>query len=264
MTTPAERHAISADGTPIAYWTSGTGPPLVLVHGVSADHLSWERLRPHLESRVTVHAIDRRGRMGSGDGPAYRTELEGEDVACVVERVATDRCVVFGHSFGGTAAILATGRTDRVSDLILYEPALRADAEVLSAAVVATLRRLHESDDREALLRFFYSAVVGMSADEVAFFASLPTWAARVAAAHTLIRESDFDVDLDAACRSIRIPTRLIVGTDSPDFIREDAFRALRTIPGATLTELDGQAHIAHYTDPEGLAAAILADDVRS
>ena len=28
----------SANGTPIAYWRSGEGPPLVLVHGATADH----------------------------------------------------------------------------------------------------------------------------------------------------------------------------------------------------------------------------------
>ena len=29
---------VSRDGTEIAYWTSGNGPPLVLVHGTPADH----------------------------------------------------------------------------------------------------------------------------------------------------------------------------------------------------------------------------------
>src|SRR5688500_12526490 len=62
---------ISGDGTDIAIWTSGHGKPLILVHGAPADHTRWRPLLPHLEPHVTVHAIDRRGRGGSGDGPAY-------------------------------------------------------------------------------------------------------------------------------------------------------------------------------------------------
>jgi pimeloyl-ACP methyl ester carboxylesterase len=72
---------VSADGTEIGYWTSGEGPPLVLVHGSMGDHTRWDSLRPHLEPHFTVHAMDRRGRGASGDGPDYRIEREYEDVS---------------------------------------------------------------------------------------------------------------------------------------------------------------------------------------
>jgi hypothetical protein len=43
--TPNERALItwvtSRDSTEIAFWTSGDGPPLVLVHGTPADHTRW-------------------------------------------------------------------------------------------------------------------------------------------------------------------------------------------------------------------------------
>ena len=37
---------VSGGGTEIAYWTSGVGPPLVLVHGAPADHNRWRPLLP--------------------------------------------------------------------------------------------------------------------------------------------------------------------------------------------------------------------------
>ena len=78
----------SRDGTSIAYWRSGAGPPLLLVHGAVADHsTTWRLVLPELEKRFTVYAMDRRGRGGSGDGPAYDLQREAEDVAAVVGAV---------------------------------------------------------------------------------------------------------------------------------------------------------------------------------
>lgn len=61
----------SRDGTPIAYRRSGTGPPLLLVHGTMADHTRWTPVLPPLERHFTVYALDRRGRGGSGDAEPY-------------------------------------------------------------------------------------------------------------------------------------------------------------------------------------------------
>ena len=98
----------SHDHTEIAYWTSGDGPPIVLVHG----HPPTTRdgaLAPHLERHVTVHAIDRRGRGASGDAPDYSLQREYEDVAAVVDAVAAasgERVDVYGHSHGGIVALV--------------------------------------------------------------------------------------------------------------------------------------------------------------
>ena len=72
---------VSEDGTPIAVWRSGEGPPLVLIHGAAADHNRWAPVLPALEERFTVFAVDRRGRGRSGDAPDYALEREYEDAA---------------------------------------------------------------------------------------------------------------------------------------------------------------------------------------
>ena len=114
----------SRDGTEIAVWSSGQGPPLVLVHGAVADHTRWRPLLPYLEPHVTVHAMDRRGRGASGDAPGYAIEREFEDVAAVVDAVAeasgsaTD---LYGHSFGGLCAFGGATLTASVGRLVLYE-----------------------------------------------------------------------------------------------------------------------------------------------
>lgn len=58
---------ISKDGTPIGVHRSGTGPPLIFVHGTTADHRSWGKVSPSFEQYFTVYAMDRHGRGASGD-----------------------------------------------------------------------------------------------------------------------------------------------------------------------------------------------------
>jgi pimeloyl-ACP methyl ester carboxylesterase len=50
----------SKDGTPIAYWRSGAGTPLLLVHGATDDHLLWTSVLSLLQYHRSVYAMDRR------------------------------------------------------------------------------------------------------------------------------------------------------------------------------------------------------------
>ncbi len=86
----ALEQVVSADGTSIAIWRSGSGPPLVLVHGTAADHGRWAPVLPALEARFTVLAIDRRGRGGSGDADDYALQREYEDVVAAVEAAVAE------------------------------------------------------------------------------------------------------------------------------------------------------------------------------
>ena len=124
---PIRLTATSPDGTPIAYWRSGQGPPLLMVHGSLADHARWETVRPLLEPHVTVHAMDRRGRGASGDADGYTLAAEAADVAAVVDAIAEaigGPVDVFGHSYGALCALEATLLTTRIRWLALYEPAI--------------------------------------------------------------------------------------------------------------------------------------------
>jgi pimeloyl-ACP methyl ester carboxylesterase len=107
-------------GTPVAYWRSGKGPPLVLVHGTAADHSRWRPVIPALEESFTVYAIDRRGRGGSGDAEDYSVEKEFEDVAAVVDSLG-EPVNLLGHSYGGLLALEAALLTRNVRKLVLYD-----------------------------------------------------------------------------------------------------------------------------------------------
>jgi pimeloyl-ACP methyl ester carboxylesterase len=114
---------ISSDGTHTGYWRTGEGPPLVLVHGTSADHTRWDPVLPALEEHFTVYAVDRRGRGESGDAAEYPLEREVEDVVAVVDSIGAPASLL-GHSYGAICSLEASRLSARVRRFVLYEPPL--------------------------------------------------------------------------------------------------------------------------------------------
>lgn len=105
------------------------------MHGAPADHTRWRPLLPHLEPPVSVHAIDCRGRGASADGPEYDITREFEDVAAVIDAVASasgSAVDVHGHSFGGMVAFGAATQTSNIRKLVLYEGWPLRDPSVLA------------------------------------------------------------------------------------------------------------------------------------
>ncbi|MGY1780639.1 alpha/beta fold hydrolase [Geodermatophilus sp. SYSU D01036] len=252
----------SRDGTRIACWRTGEGPALVLVHGATADHTRWETVLPLLDPHVTVYAMDRRGRGGSGDGASYRIEDEGADVAAVVEAVAdaTGGPVdVLGHSYGGLCVLEALVQTSRIRRAVLYEPGAGVPT---SPGFADELAALLAAGRREEVVVRLLTVAAGVPADQLARMRALPSWPHRVAAAHTVVREvrahdgyrlrPERFADLD-------VPTLLLVGSDSPAAEVESAATVAAALRGSRVVTVAGQGHVAMLTAPDLFATEVLA-----
>jgi len=260
------RQVTSRDGTKIAYWTSGEGPPLVLVHGASADHTRWQPLLPYLESHATVHALDRRGRGASGDGPTYDLAREFEDVAAVVDAVAEasgSPVDLYGHSFGGLCAFGAATLTANLGRLVLYEgwPPVDPNARRLPPGLGERLDALLAEADHDAVVETMFREVVLMPEAEVAALRAQPSWPARVAAAPAIARElraiPEVPFDPQQAAR-ITVPTLLLTGSISDDPFAADTGTVAATLPDARAVVLEGQQHVADILTPALVAAHLL------
>ena len=256
----------SRDGTQIAYWTSGEGPPLVVVHGTTADHTRWRPLLPYLEPHAAVHALDRRGRGASGDAPDYDVAREFEDVAAVVDAVAQasgSAVDVLGHSYGGLCAFGGAALTSNLGRLVLYEgwPSPNPDQLALPPGVEARLDALLAEGNREAVLETFFREVVRMPEEEFAVYRGLPTWQACIAAAYTITRESRAEqarFDPEQAAK-ITVPTLLLAGGDSPEFLKAGIDTVAASLPDARIVVIEGQQHIAIDLVPAVFADHVLA-----
>ena len=251
----------SRDGTRIAFWRSGSGPPLVLVHGTSASHTRWAPVLGLLEQHFTLYAIDRRGRGESGDAPDYAIEREFEDVAAVVD--ALDEPVhLLGHSYGAICTLEAALLAWNLRTLILYEPPIPvAEAPIYPEGVIDRLQALLDAGDREGVVGTFMREVVRMPPHEFEVFRTLPAWSARVAAAHTLPRELRAHERYHFEVRrfeNLRTPTLLLLGGDSPPFFKAAIEAVDAALPNSRVAVLPDQQHIAIDTAPELFAREVV------
>ena len=254
----------SADGTPIAVFSSGSGPPLVLVHGAASDHTTFRVVAPLFQRRFTVHAIDRRGRGESGDGPGWTIEREYEDLRAVVEAVAAESGApvdVLGHSFGGRVALGAALQPGHLRRLVVYEGAPPALERPYQAGdLPARLRGVLTERGPEALLQTFLAEVIGMGPDELEAYRKNPVWPLRVAAAPTIIRELEGERSPAAGLDvlgAVELPVLQLLGRDSARPFRAATEALQGRLGNGRVVVIDGARHAAHHTHAERFVAEV-------
>jgi pimeloyl-ACP methyl ester carboxylesterase len=250
----------SVDGTPLAVWVDGQGPPIVLVHGALNDHRMLAPLVRELRGSLTTFTMDRRGRGSSGDADDYDLRREFEDVAAVVDAVrARDGGPVslWGHSYGADCAMGAATLTDGVGRLVLYEPGLGITYPVPALAAIDSEIA---AGDLEAAAVALYVELVGLSDEEVELLREQPTWSARVENVPSLPRELRAELAWTyepGQFDGITASTLVLAGQESPPEQDQATRRAVAAIAGARLHVLARQGHAAHQTDPGTVAAVV-------
>lgn len=243
----------SKDGTTIGFRKSGSGPPLLLIHGTTADHRRWSGILPSFEQHFTVYAMDRRGRGASTDAPEYAVIREAEDVAAVLEHIG-EPVFVLGHSYGAVCALESALLTDKIRRLVLYEPPIPTGVPMYPENVPDRMQTLIDRDSLEAALELFMREVVRMPEHELKAYRQLPMWKVRIKLAPTIPRELAIDRSYQFDPKRFthyQVPMLLLLGGDSPDLFRRAVAVLDSTLTSCTVVTLPGQQHIAMDTNPE-------------
>jgi pimeloyl-ACP methyl ester carboxylesterase len=253
---------VSKDGTRIGFERRGRGPALVAVHGATADHTRWTPVADLLAERFTVHLVDRRGRGHSGDGPEaeYRIEREADDLIAVAQAAGAPVAVV-GHSYGALVTLEACLRDGQFSRVLLYEPPFStAGLPVIPPGVLDRMAEQIGRDDREAALTTFLREALNLDEAGIDRMRSLPVWRARIAAAHTYVRELRVasEYSLSPRLAELSLPVRFLVGTESPPYLRAATEAAHAAIPHSDVLEIAGQAHMAMDGVPATFADMVI------
>jgi pimeloyl-ACP methyl ester carboxylesterase len=267
MTTDRVHRAVTDDGTEIAGRLHGQGPALVLVHGICADgELAWAPLLARLTDQFTCHAISTRGRGLSGDHPDHTKERLVEDVRAYADSLGQP-VALMGLSAGGMLVLGAAARSEVVSAVVAYEPAVfeamrPEDAEQLMDVIGRLTAEAEQGRPVEAVRTFLQfvcndeevAAIEAFGGFEP-FVRSLPVDLAEFAAA----LEGPSPTD-PASLARITAPTLLLHGGRTRQrWFRDGIGFAGEHLPHAEVRELPEAGHIGPIARSEDVAADLLA-----
>jgi pimeloyl-ACP methyl ester carboxylesterase len=106
-------------------WGPAGNPPLVLLHGYSAQARYWDGFAVHMRDAYHVYALDQRGHGDSDWADAYPPEAMPADLAAFADQLGLGRFTIVGHSMGGSVAFrYAADHPERVERLIIEDAGL--------------------------------------------------------------------------------------------------------------------------------------------
>jgi pimeloyl-ACP methyl ester carboxylesterase len=256
-----DQKVISKDGTPIAYQQTGSGSPLVLVHGTGADRAHWAAVLPELSQHFTIYALDRRGRSHSGDSPEYAIDREHEDILALTSAIG-EPVDVLGHSFGAACVLGAAPSISNLRRLVLYEPPMtRSQQNPQRSVLLERMDQAVADGDKEAVLIIMMRDMLRIPMAAIDQARSMPAWGTHVAAAFTIPRElrcSDAYSTDTAALKSITVPTLFLLGSQSLPSFKTTTEMLLELLPNSQVVTLAGQQHSAMLTAPALFAAEVI------
>ena len=263
-------------GYRMRYLRAGTGPAVVLVHGLLGYSFSWRFNIPALAERFTVYAPDLIG-MGFSDRPARldcSLDASAERVSEWIEQLGIRSLNLVGTSHGGGIACAVTAKA-RASGRFHIERLVLVDAvnpwsrggrkrlTVLSNPLGAALFRLSFRRMRRYhgyFLRRMYGDPARVTRG------TLNGYAAGLAQPHTaeyglaVVRcwQRSMEQLRELYPRLQGIPTQLIWGGRDSAVTPDSAYRLQRALPGAELVMMPGIGHLPYEEAPEEFNRVLL------
>lgn len=238
--------ATSKDGTRIAFEKSGSGPAVIVISGaLSHRGLYRDPLPARLSEHFTVYLYDRRGRGGSTDVQPYAVAREIEDIGALLDD-AGGSGYLYGVSSGGALALQAAAQLGpaKVTKLAIYDPPYGQEPEDF-ATQKQRVGELVRTGERGEAAAYFLSAI-GTPPEALEAMKRSPDWEAIKKIDFTLVYDyavlGDGDVPQEIV-KTIRVPTLVMTGEKSMDFMASAADRIAALVPQSQRKTLKGQAH---------------------
>jgi pimeloyl-ACP methyl ester carboxylesterase len=271
-----ELKEIELHGHRVAYRCAGSGPAIVLVHGITSTSATWERVMPYLATRFTVIAPDLIGHGQSakprGD---YSLGAYASGVRDLMVALGHESATFVGHSLGGGVVMqLAYQFPERCERLVLVDSGglgrevnllLRAATLPLSEVVLPLLASARLLSVGRAVGGFFgrLGLHAGTDMAELARgHASLGDPGARAAFVHTLRTIVDPTGQRVSATDRLylaeNIPFLLVWGERDPIIPVQHGLAAHELVPSSRLELFENSGHFPHLDDPQRFLDVLL------
>jgi pimeloyl-ACP methyl ester carboxylesterase len=234
------------------YWSGGSGPTIVLLHGAGDQAGTWANVVPTLAAtyRLVIPDLAGHGASAPSDGPIDVSQML-RGVEAILSQGPQDPVVIVGNSLGAWIGLLyAHAHPDRVARLILVNGgALKGDRADLSltprtrAEAAALMKELR--DPKSDVIKDFVLDDVVREAQQ----GPLARFAATAAGMEAYL--------LDGRLHEVKTPVDLIWGESDKLFPLAYAERMMAALPSARIRTLPACGHVPHQECPTRFKAAL-------
>ena len=194
----------------------GEGRPLIMLHGNGEDHTIFDKAAEVLKQEYTCYLPDTRGHGKSEPCTELHYQDMADDILALMDQLDLRDVCLYGFSDGGIVGLLASMRTDRITDLVVSGANLTPKGVKLFLRIIMKVMYKLKKDPKIRLM----------------------------------LEEPQITSE-ELSC----IKARTLVLAGSRDLVRETETRQIaESIPGAELRILKGEGHGSYIVHSEKIA----------
>ncbi len=255
----------------LCYLQSGSGPPVLLIHGLLGGHFCWRLNIPALAQQHTVFAVDL---PGFGETVVPRTldcsmQKQASRLLAWVEQLGIESVDVVAASWGGGVALLMAALTSKVRSLVLAAPVNpwsefgRKRLRFFDGAVGGTLFRLGVPFSRPlhgVALKRLYGDPERVPAGALKGYSEMMMHPGRADNVLSTVRcwQSDLRA-LHAAIERVQAPALLIWGTKDGAVNIRSSDVLMKKLPACERAIIPGAGHLSFEETPEEFNRLVLS-----
>jgi pimeloyl-ACP methyl ester carboxylesterase len=262
-----ESHTVPVGGVPVRWEESGSGVPVVLVHGIPTSPALWRHVVPHVKgARCLAFEMAGYGQsIPAGAGRDISVAAQAGYLLDWMNQIGTEKAVLAGHDLGGgVAQIAAVRQPGRCAGLLLAN-AIGYDS--WPVAPVRLLRRAGAFVERlpAAAMRPALASLILAGHDDMAVAAeSLKVHAgpyARPGGPAGLVRQvrsldTGDTLAVQGKLAGLRVPARVVWGA-ADQFQKVRYGEQFAADLGVPLQRIEGGKHFIPEDHPGAIAAAL-------
>jgi len=267
---PIERNIAEIDGQPLHYLQAGSGPSLLLLHGLLGGSFCWRLNVDALSHGHTIIAVDLPG-LGACDAPRdldCSMVAQAQRVLSLLEQLKLENVDVVGSSWGGAIAMFVAAQSRRVRSLVLAAPVnpwsdfgagrIRILKGRLGAALLRMAWPVSRPLHRIAVERM-YGDPRRVPAGTIEGYSAQVMQPGRVHSILNSLRSWEDDVNaLSNAIPRITVPSLLIWGTRDGAVDLRSAEHLRRALPASGLKLIEGAGHLPFEETPDEFNRLVL------
>ena len=231
--------------------SSSSRPPVILIHGVASNHLSWPAEIRRLREK-TVYAIDLPGHGKSAGTAKHFVSAYQATLIDFIEQIKHNRAVLIGHSLGAAIALqFALNNPQHVAGLVCISSAASYNFD---PTFINLFRSPKMQKTTLELLQAYFAPLHGKAQWYPNLVKSLPT-------IRTSLWYADFRAaehfDLRNKLPQIKTPTLVLSGEEDPLVPVSDAAYLARQLPEGRFISYPHHGHMLMLEEPVKIAQAI-------